>query len=178
VTLVSSAPTRRPHSVSSVLAKSDVRSGSGRRPRIEASSPEPRQFPLDLNDGTVVVQVVGDEPSWLYSTLNKLKALSSMPENWDSYGGVPTTFEATLAALNFISQYLSEEAREPTIVPATNGGVQFEWHRLAGDLEVSFSPDGAIAAYFVDSRSGSAWEMEAGSIDSSRLASAVEAVTV
>jgi len=178
MTLITSSPTRRPHSVSSLLAQSDVRSGSVRRARIEASSPEPRQFPFDLNDGTVVVEVVGDEPNWLYATLSNLQALSSMAENWDSYGGAPTTFEATLAALNFISQYLPEEAKEPTVVPATDGGVQLEWHRLAGDLEVAFNPEGAMAAYFVDALSGDEWEMAAGGIDPRRLAAAVDAVTV
>ena len=178
MTLISSTPTRRSHSVSSVLAKCDVRPGSVRRTRIEASSPEPRQFPFDLNDGTVVVEVTGDEPNWLFSTLDKLQAVSSLPENWDSYGGAPTTFEATLAALNFIARYLSEQAKEPTIVPATNGGIQLEWHRHSGDLEVAFSPEGTIAVYFVDSRSGDEWEMVAGNIDAGRLARAVDAVTV
>ena len=178
MTLISSSPTRRPHAASSVLAKSDVRPGGFRRARIEASSPEPRQFPFYLNDGTIFVEVVGDEPEWLYSMLDKLQTFGSMPANWDSYGGVPTTIEATWAALNFLSQYLSSDAPEPTIVPATTGVVQLEWHRHAGDLEIAFSPEEAISAYFVDSRSGDEWEMQAGSNDSRRLALAVDVVTV
>jgi len=161
-----------------VLAQSDVRLGSFERARIEASSPEPRQFPFDLNEGTVVVEVVGEEPDWLYAILHRLQALGSMPENWDSYGGSPTTFDATFAALRFMAEFLSEQSKEPTIVPATSGGVQLEWHRLAGDLEVAFGPDGTMSAYFVDAGSGDEWEMEAGKIDSRQLAAAVDAVTV
>ena len=177
MTLITSSASGRSSSVTSALANQDVRSGSTRRTRIEATSPEPRRFPFDLTDGTVLVELVGEEPDWLYSVLDRLQGLATLPQNWDSYGGSRLTFEATLAALDFMARFLSEHAKEPTIVPASSGGVQLEWHRHVGDLEVTFSPEGALSAFFVDAASGVEWEMDVGNIDAHRLAIAVDAVT-
>lgn len=176
MTLITSSLARRQASVSSVLANSHVRAGGVQRQRIEASSPEPRQFPFRLPDGTIYVQLYGEEPNWLYSALNKLQTLATMPENWDSHGGSAITAEAIFATLKFMAQYLSDRTKEPSIVPTSAGGLQLEWHRMVGDLEVSFTADGAIAAYFASTTSGEEWEMELGSINSQRLAAAVDSV--
>lgn len=53
----------------------------------------------------------------------KLRALE---HNWDTYDGVPIT-EAAIAAAKTVS-----------IVPLSDGGLQFEW----GDQEIVIGPDG------------------------------------
>lgn len=175
MTVISSYNALRPYSSAS-LARGDVRSASTPRARIEATSPELRKFPFELSDGTVSVELDGEEPNWLYPILAKLREFSSMPQDWDSYGGLPTTFEAAFAALNFLAAYLRDEDVAPTLVPATSGGIQLEWHRLAGDLEVTFDAAGVFSAYFAGAAGDQEWEMESGSLDSQRLASAVQTV--
>lgn len=172
--LIPCSEVARSSSATSALARRDVQSGGIRRPRIEASSPEPRRFPFMLRDGSLVVEIVGDEPNWLYSVLSKLQVLSNLSQDWDSYGGVPMSFEAATAALDFLSVCLSDDSLAPEVVPTNSGGVQLEWHRHAGDLEVSFSQEGVPSAFFVDASSDLEWEMENLSIDVSRLAAAVE----
>ncbi len=139
---------------------------------------EPRRIHFSLDDGIIYLDLEGSEPDWLYTALGRLKSLNALPENWDSYGGAPITFEAAYAALTFMALYLSHDARMPTIVPSTDGGLQLEWHRLSGDLEVSCDPGGLISAFHVDASSGEEWEMVEGAIDYSRLVSAVNKVVL
>ena len=178
MTLIKSSLARRQPSVSSVLANSHVRPGGVQRARIEASSPEPRQFPFQLTDRTIYVRLYEEEPNWLYSALTKLQTLAAMPENWDSHRGSPITSEAIFAALTFMAEYLPDSTREPSIVPASVGGLQLEWHRMAGDLEVTFTAEGAMTAYFANTTSGEEWDMELRSMNSQRLAAAIDSVTV
>jgi hypothetical protein len=178
VTPITPAGSHKTASVTSVLARQVVRSGGTLRSKIEATSPETRRFPFKLNDGTIVVEVLGEEPEWLYSVLDKLQTVAMLPPNWDSYGGASLSFGAAMAALEFLSVYLSDSATVPAVVPSSSGGIQLEWHRHAGDLEVAFTPDGVLSAFFVDATSGSAWEMEAGHIDAQQLRAAVEVVAV
>jgi len=177
VTVIAHSGNRRSASASSVLARQHIRPGSAQRSRIEATSAEPRRFPFELNDGTITVEVYGDEPDWLYSILNKIQAIATLAPNWDSYGGETPTFEAALAALSFLAEHLSDSAVSPAVVPASSGGVQLEWHRHAGDLEVLFSPDGSMSAFFVDALSNAEWEMEVGRVDADQLMATVKTMT-
>ena len=177
MSVITHAVDRSATSITSVVARHDVRPGASQRSRIEASALAPHRFPFDLTDGTISVEVAGDEPDWLYSVLDKLQSIALLPPDWDSYGGAPLTFDAALASLKFLAKYLSESAMEPSVVPSSTGGIQLEWHRHAGDLEVSFSPDGSYTVFFMDAVSGSEWEMVVGGIDAHRLAAAVNSVS-
>lgn len=177
MTVITHALSRSAASTTSVVARHDVRPGASQRSRIEASALAPHRFPFDLTDGTITVEVSGDEPDWLYSVLDKLQSIAMLPPDWDSYGGAPLTFDAALASLYFLARFLPESAMEPSVVPSSTGGVQLEWHRHAGDLEVSFSPDGSYTAFFMDAVTGSEWEMVAGDIDAHRLAAAVNSMS-
>lgn len=53
-------------------------------------------------------------------------------EDWDSYGGVPTT-EAAIAT-----------ARKLVGVSMSNGGVQIELHAGGWDIEIEIMPDGRV----------------------------------
>lgn len=161
----------------SVLARAGVLPTSAPRSRIEVSSPQIRRFEFHLPDGTVSVAQEGEEPVWFYSMLNKLQSIATLGPNWDSYGGAPLSFDAALASLRFMAEYFSDSAVAPSVVPSSSGGVQLEWHRHAGDLEITFSPTGSYSAFFIDGQAGTEWEMESEMIDPRKLAAAVDAVT-
>ena len=163
--------------ITSAVVRQDVHPGAPQRAKIEAGALNVRRFPFDLTDGTISVVVDVPEPVWLYSVLGKLQGVDQLGPGWDSYDGAPLTFEAALASLDFLSRYLPESAIEPSIVPSSTGGLQLEWHRKAGDLEVTFSPDGSFAAFFSDAKSGTEWEMAGGEISASELEAAVTAVS-
>jgi hypothetical protein len=161
----------------SLLARSGIVPKNVARTRIEVSSPQIRRFPFSLPGGTVNFELEGEEPDWLYPTLVKLQAVASLGPNWDSYGAPSISFRAVLAALRFMVVFSPDGAVSPSVVPSSNGGVQLEWHRYAGDLEVSISPTGTYSASFVDGQSDQEWEMEAGEIDEGILAASVLAVS-
>lgn len=62
-----------------------------------------------------------------------LKDLVALKAGWNSYGARPLGDGAIQAIRNMY------------VVPCPSGGVTFEWHVNGFDVEVEFSPDGAVA---------------------------------
>ena len=154
---------------SSVWAGQHVRRGVAQRERIEASMMPVHSFEFDLAGRIVTVEITGEEPNWLYRILNDIRTFASLPVGWDSYDGEPVTFAAAFAALKFLERMLSSDSPTPSVVPTSSGGLQFEWHRSVGDLEVYFSRDGRVSASYVSASGDESWEMEAEKMDSERL---------
>ena len=100
------------------------------------------------NPEVVIVRVQSDPTGWVSRTIVKLNQLSQLQANWDSYGAKPIDRNAVLMALSLIGAIHSPHVPEPTIVPLPSGGLQFEWHTLQKDLEVSISPNGQTSVYF------------------------------
>ena len=175
MTMLTHAMRRGTGPIASAVARQDVRPGESQRVGIESRALTRKWFWFELKGGKVGVEFDGYEPSWLYPILKQIKSLDQLPPDWDSYGGAALTFEAALASLDFLTRYLPEPAVEPSIVPSSTGGLQLEWHRNAGDMEVTFSPDGSFTAFFSDAKSGAEWDMAAGEINASRLEAAVTA---
>jgi len=100
------------------------------------------------NLGLVIVRVGADPTGWVGRAIVKLNQLSELKDDWDSYGAKPIERNAVLMALHLIRVIHNPQIPEPTIVPLTNGGTQFEWHTAQKDLEVSLSPNGQASIYF------------------------------
>lgn len=100
------------------------------------------------NPSVVTVRIPANSPGWISSTISRLKKLSELSENWDSYGAKPVEKNAVLMALNLIGAIYSARVPEPAIVPLASGGIQFEWHTPQKDLEISLSPNGQASVYF------------------------------
>lgn len=96
----------------------------------------------------VTVRIPANLSGWIGSAISKLKKLSELSENWDSYGAKTIEKNAVLMALNLIEVIYSPRVPEPAIVPLASGGIQFEWHIPQKDLEISLSPNGQAAIYF------------------------------
>lgn len=69
-----------------------------------------------------------------------------LPAGWDSYQGEPTTQKAAVAAQRFLDALRTP----PAVVPCSDGGIQLEWHTAGYDIEVAFTPDGAIEFWAVE----------------------------
>ena len=100
------------------------------------------------NPFVVTVRILANPSGWIDSAISKLKKLSELSENWDSYGAKTIEKNAVLMALNLIEVIYSPRVPEPAIVPLASGGIQFEWHIPQKDLEISLSPNGQAAIYF------------------------------
>jgi hypothetical protein len=97
------------------------------------------------------VVVVANEP--LFKRANaKINELSSLPDDWDSYGARPVPRIAIDMARRFLDllerrERLSEldSAAPFSLVPIPRGGVQIEWRRRGKALEVEIGPEGKIS---------------------------------
>ena len=125
---------------------------------------------LSLSSSEIAVVVPQPEPAWLYQVLDRLKHLSLLGENWDSYNGQSPSDESIFGALVVISRVLSPESRVPAIVPLSEGGIQIEWHGDGEELEIHVHSDGRISAFRFDEQAGEAYEVDdVGASDLSRL---------
>ena len=85
---------------------------------------------LSVNQATPKIVVkISKEPSWFSATLKSLTRLLNLQDNWDSYGGSKPQYIAVIQGLKLLWQIMASDSPAPTVVPQSDGGIQFEWHR-------------------------------------------------
>lgn len=83
----------------------------------------------------------------ILSVLNRLIAL---PPNWDSYGALQIDISRTRVAFNVLMEVMREDTPAPSIVPTSDGHIQFEWHMRGIDLEVEVISPVTIRVMYED----------------------------
>jgi hypothetical protein len=68
---------------------------------------------------------------------NKLKELSELEENWDSYGALPISKDV----IQFVGRIMDLLEAEPFICPLNDGGIQIEWELGDRFIELEISPN-------------------------------------
>ena len=89
---------------------------------------------------------------WQRRALQSLYEISSLPENWDSYGSRPPTENAVECAKRLIIQIDRDNFLQPRIIPISGGGVQLAWHSGVRELEIEISTSGFIVEYLKSER--------------------------
>jgi hypothetical protein len=69
-----------------------------------------------------------------------LWSLLRLERGWDSYGAREVSPRAVERALAFLS--LLPPGMRPAVVPASQGGIQLEWHDGQADIEIECLPSG------------------------------------
>ncbi len=100
-----------------------------------------QQTNLDFSDSDL---------NWLSSALHRIRQISELPENWDSYGSTKVTSKALEASKTVLYQLHEEVLPDPFICPVPGGGIQFEWEVGTRELELEFMPNGSIEFLTVD----------------------------
>ncbi len=88
--------------------------------------------------------------SWLRRAQQKLRELSMLQANWDSYGSraiEPDALEVAAELLEAVAQF---GLFEPQIFPVPGGGLQLEWESAKRELELEILPNGEIEILIVD----------------------------
>jgi hypothetical protein len=87
----------------------------------------------------------------LRKVISRLRELSELDANWDSYGAKPMTAQAATAAIELVSDLLDNcHEIDPKrfnpwmIAPLADGGVQLEWRLDSSAVEVEIDPDGKL----------------------------------
>ena len=75
-------------------------------------------------------------PSWLLSTVDRIRELVMLPVGWDGHDGRPVDIDLAAFAVQFLLQMLEPDGPAPQIVPLSYGGIQLEWHEQGIDLDV------------------------------------------
>jgi hypothetical protein len=78
---------------------------------------------------------------WFKPVLLRLQAATALAPAWDSYAAVPVTIGSVEKAMMFLASVLEPRSAPPTVVPLSDGGVQFVWHRSGVDVEATFGRD-------------------------------------
>lgn len=130
----------------------------------------PREAAQNLTVDYTELQNVRD--SW-----ERIFALASLPNNWDSYGGVAPCTEAVFGAATLIKGLLLEHTPAPHVFPVPNGNIQIEWSCNQIYLEIEVFSDSKCIASFEDLATQNGWEDREFNIDFSDLSAAVMLIT-
>lgn len=132
---------------------------------VSMPEPEPRFVQVHARGETVIFKYLdGGEarPAWFMPVLQGFANLATLSDNWDGSGAARINRATINRALRAIEQLLPQDAPAPSIVPISDSGLQIEWHRHHRDLEIEFSPTGAIEFYYFDENTDEEREGPAG----------------
>ncbi len=110
---------------------------------------------IEFTDGKVSV---GQPPAWFEPVVHRLRALASLPPNWDSYGARPIRSECAQEAIRLLLYALQPDDPMPAIVPVPQGGLQLEWHEAGVDVEVEIESPRCVHIAVEDKATGDVWE--------------------
>lgn len=91
-------------------------------------------------------------PIWMQVTLKQLEEISSLEENWDSYGAPVVAPRRISQAYEVIQSVMHDRAPPPQLVPTSVGSIQIEWHACGVDLEILLVSDADLEISFEDLR--------------------------
>lgn len=113
-----------------------------------------------INIGGIEIVLEKKPPNWISQIAEVLSSYRWLPNNWDSYGARGTNFRCIVVAIQILARIVDEKTPKPSVVPTTQGGVQFEWHTKGIDLEIEICPTMRIFAAFEDNQQKEEWEGE------------------
>ena len=129
--------------------------------RALLTDPPSRTFDVRLSQLTMTIRLTGEEPGWLYRTMEAMQRLSRLPANWSSYGSRQIEDVAIISAARMLAKLLGPQGFAPTVMPTLHGGVQLEWHRSGSDVEIELSAEGTISyIYAYDRQRDVTWETD------------------
>ena len=91
-------------------------------------------------------------PSWLHSVKAQIEECATFKAGWDSYAAKPISSVACAAAYRIVRELAGRETPVPSVVPTSDGYLQFEWHTNDVDLEIRVLSTTRIEVSFEDAR--------------------------
>jgi hypothetical protein len=91
-------------------------------------------------------------PSWLRVVQGQIEECARFEAGWDSYAAKPISRVACAAAYRIILELATRKTPVPSVVPTSDGLLQFEWHVNDIDLEIRVVSTTKIEVSFEDAR--------------------------
>lgn len=106
-----------------------------------------------------------DSSPFLTGVAVRLRQLSALAPDWDSYGAKPVSDKAIRATHQLLSTIrdplgtlLGDQIQPFAIAPLADGGLQLEWRGPKGTLEVDIAPDGKLGYLLVEGQKDRSFE--------------------
>jgi hypothetical protein len=90
-----------------------------------------------------------DFPRRILELAMQARSFQNLPENWDSYGGLPLAADCVRPAFEVILE-LHRRGLSPEMVLLGSGGIGLRWVNGPKRLEIDFEPDGTCEALLLD----------------------------
>ena len=113
---------------------------------------------LPNGDFCVVVEGSRAVPNWIVDVFGRMMSFMDLKANWDSYGAPPIDRAVAPYGLELLLTVSLPDTPQPSVVPLSSGGVQFEWHCRGIDLEIEIPGPGRYAVLYT--RDGEDVELE------------------
>lgn len=117
-------------------------------------SPVPVESVYGDNDNSQKYWTAPPEPIWWNGVTNKVEELLDLQPNWDGYGASCMDEKNAKFSILALKNIISSYAANPSVVPISDGGVQYEWHTSEFDIEIIFSMEEFHRVYCYDVTNG------------------------
>jgi hypothetical protein len=91
-------------------------------------------------------------PLWWDNVANKIIELLRLEPDWDTYGADSIDKHNAISSIYKLRKIIDFSAISPSVIPVSNGSIQYEWHTLDFDLEIVFSTEEPHYLYYYDIR--------------------------
>jgi hypothetical protein len=100
------------------------------------------------------------ENAWKKALESKFNELTALRVGWDGYNGQPVSFTCASFAAKLLERLYDDVLPLPSLVPGSDGTLQFEWHINQYDLEVDVIGAFNVIATRHDCLTGETEELE------------------
>jgi hypothetical protein len=100
------------------------------------------------------------ETKWANALSGKFNELTALQRGWDGYTGQPVSFTCARFAADLLERLYDGALPPPSLVPGSDGTLQFEWHINQFDVEVDVLGAYEVIATRHDCLTGETEELE------------------
>lgn len=93
----------------------------------------------------------GEIANSVVEIIPQIVELLRLEPNWDSYGACAIDVRTVMSAIRVISILMRKDTPNPSVIPTSRGGIQFQWELGSKYLEIEVFPPDKIEAYYFDS---------------------------
>lgn len=112
-----------------------------------------RVIPVEIPPARPSSRALTGQPStWLRRTREQLADISSLSDDWDSYGARTISPSRIAQACILVQSIADERAPPPSLIPTPEGSIQLEWHSHGVELEVLLMSEADLGVSFEDLR--------------------------
>jgi len=98
--------------------------------------------------------------NWATALAGRFKEFNNLGVGWDGYDGRPIDFHSARFTEQILDQLSRDDLPPPSLVPLSNGRLQFEWHMNGFDIEVEVHAPLDFSCYRFDLPTGVEEEIE------------------